>query len=276
MRNEFTHMYERMFLSNMIMTTYKLLSSGGNRIKTSKRGQVMYQYGGTIGPARTPKFRVQGDPTKEHMLVRPVVKSRPYQQGSIMMKKCHWLIQLVKKVEYLTIEYLKDQFSQLTVNPSETSCQLKESVYDHAMFSKNNIPSTLRICDTCFTQMILVGGFNKTEGSIPSHEDDDDYVTALISLGHTETLVGGDTFYFEVNSDGKKCVKQTVKYQHGNIQIGVYDEVKHGAFHWKNGYRGVINLSVQKKVLDHFYKHGNRYYVQYIEAGYPSGAFMAE
>ena len=87
MRNEFTHMYERMFLSNKIMTTYKLLSSGGNRIKTSKRGQVMYQYGGTIGPARTPKFRVQGDPTKEHMLVRPVVKSRPYQQGSIMMKK---------------------------------------------------------------------------------------------------------------------------------------------------------------------------------------------
>ena len=75
MRNEFTHMYERMFSSNKIMTTYKLLSSGGNIIKTSKRGQVMYQYRGTIGPARTPKFRVQGYTAKEHMLVRPVVKS---------------------------------------------------------------------------------------------------------------------------------------------------------------------------------------------------------
>ena len=54
MHNKFTHSYESMFSSDNIMTTYKLLSSGGNRIKTSKRGQVMYQYGGTIGPARIP------------------------------------------------------------------------------------------------------------------------------------------------------------------------------------------------------------------------------
>jgi hypothetical protein len=219
---------------------------------------------------------VKGDPTKEHMLVRPVVKSRPYQQGSIMMKKCRWLIQLVKKVEYLTFEYLKEQRSQLTVNQHKNSTQLTEFVYDHAIFSKKHILSSLRICDTFFTQMILVGSFNKTDGYIPSHKDNDDYVTALISLGHTATLVGGDTFYFEVTSGGKKRVKQTVTYQHGNIQIGFFDEVKHGAFHWKNGYCGVINLSIQKKVLDHFYKYGNWYYVQYIEAGYPSGAFMAE
>ena len=55
-----------------------------------------------------------------------------------------------------------------------------------------------------------------------------------------------------------------------------FDEVKHSVFHWKNGYRGVINLSIQKKVLDYFYKYGNRYYVHYIEAGYPSGTFVAE
>ena len=55
-----------------------------------------------------------------------------------------------------------------------------------------------------------------------------------------------------------------------------FRDVTHGAFHWKHGYRGVINLSVKKQVLDHFYKYGNKYYVQYIEAGYPSGSFVAE
>ena len=67
--------------------------------------------------------------------------------------------------------------------------------------------------------MILVGSFNKTEGYIPSHEDDDDYVTALISLGKAQTLVGGETFYFEVNLAGKKCIKQTVTYQHENVHV---------------------------------------------------------
>ena len=83
------------------------------------------------------------------------------------------------------------------------STQLNESFYNHTISSKSNIPSTLRICDTFFTQMILVGSFNKTELCVPQHEDDDDYVTALISLGNTETLVCGETFYFEVNSAGK-------------------------------------------------------------------------
>ena len=79
-----------MFSPDNIMSTYKLLSSGGTRMKTSKRVQVMYQYGGTVGPARCPKFRVDGNSEKEHMLVRPVVNSRPYQKGSIMMRK--WTI----------------------------------------------------------------------------------------------------------------------------------------------------------------------------------------
>ena len=60
---------------------------------------------------------------------------------------------------------------------------------------------------------------------MPPHEDDNDYVTALISLGKTETLEVGDTFYFEVNSAGKNCIKHTVTYQHGNLQICVFHDV---------------------------------------------------
>ena len=198
------------------------------------------------------------------MLVRPVVNSRPYQKGSIMMRKCDWLIQLCKRVESLTLKYLEDTRSQLTVTSKNNSTQSTVSAFEHIGFSKNFVPPSLRICDTFFTQMILVGSFSKTEGSIPSHEDVDDYVTALISLGETESLVGGDTFYSESTSTGKLRIKQTVPYRHGNVQIGVFNDVTHGAFHWKHGYRGVINLSVKKQVLDHFYKYGNKYYVHSV------------
>ena len=84
----------------------------------------MYQYGGTFGPAKNPKFRVNINPEEEHMLVCPVVKKFSYQQGIIMMNKCHWLIQLFKKVEYLAFKYLKDQCSQLTVSQKSNSTQL--------------------------------------------------------------------------------------------------------------------------------------------------------
>ena len=258
------------------MPTYKLLSSGGTRMKTSKRVQVMYQYGGTVGAARCPKFRVDGNSEKEYMLVRPVVNSRPYQQGSIMMRKCDWLIQLCKRVESLTLKYLEDNCSQLTVTSKSNSTQSTVLACEHACFSKKCITPSLRICDTFFTQMILVGSFNKTEGCIPSHKDVDDYVTALISLGETDTLVGGDTFYSELTSSGNFRIKETVPYRHSNVQIGIFHDVTHGALDWKHGYRGVLNLSLKKQVLDHFYKYGNKYYVQYIKAGYPSGAFVAE
>ena len=50
----------------------------------------------------------------------------------------------------------------------------------------------------------------------------------------------------------------------------------HGATPLKNGLRGVVNFSLQKKILRHFLTHGNKYYQQYIEAGYPSGDFTSK
>ena len=126
-----------------------------------------------------------------------------------------------------------------------------------------------------FTQMILVGSFEVSSGYIPPHIDDDDYVTALVSLGNESTLSGGDTFYAEINQNGILLVKKRVPYRHGNIQIGQFDKVLHGSFCWRNGERGVINFSLQKKILHHFYEHGIKYYSQYIESEYPSGTFEA-
>ena len=82
-------------------------------------------------------------------------------------------------------------------------------------------------------------------------------------------------FLDEQLSDGKLTIKQRVPYQHGKIQIGQYGNVKHGACCWQNGQRGVMNCSLQKKLLNHFYQHDSRFYKQYVEAGYPSGDFQA-
>ena len=70
-------------------------------------------------------------------------------------------------------------------------------------------------------------------------------------------------------------IRRRISFCHGNVQIGIYDDVLHGAFPWTSGLRGVINFSLQKKILRHFYTHGNKYYQQYVDAGYPSGDFVA-
>ena len=204
----------------------------------------MYQYGGTIGPSKYPTFKVDPNSYKKQMLPRPVVKSRPFQLGHMIMTNCTWLYHLCQHVEELTINYLLTNKTQSTV-----------SVLDHIKFSKEHVHPSLRICNTFFTQMIIVGCFKSTEGSIPPYEDNDDHVTALVSLGKTNNLVGGDTFYGEKQPDGVLTITQRIPFRHGNIQIGLYNNVTHGAFQWSNGERGVINFSLQKKILDHFYQH---------------------
>ena len=39
--------------------------------------------------------------------------------------------------------------------------------------------------------------------------------------------------------------------------------------------RGVINFSMQKKLLNHFYMYGTKPYHSYVTAGYPSGDVLA-
>ena len=123
--------------------------------------------------------------------------------------------------------------------------------------------------------MILVGCTNQNEGIIPFHFDDDDYITALLSIGDTD-VNGGDTFYIGNKADDCLSIFKKVSYCRGNLQIGSYDKIMHGTSSWSGGFRGVINFSLQKKILNHFVDHGSKYYDQYINAGYPSGDFLAK
>ena len=45
--------------------------------------------------------------------------------------------------------------------------------------------------------MIMVGSFNSKEGNIPIHVDDDDFVTALLSIAGSSQISGESTLYIE-------------------------------------------------------------------------------
>ena len=60
----------------------------------------------------------------------------------------------------------------------------------------------MHICNTFFTQMIMVGSPNENQGQIPAHLDHDDYITALVSIGDND-MYGGSTCYYEGQSLNK-------------------------------------------------------------------------
>ena len=120
--------------------------------------------------------------------------------------------------------------------------------------------------------MILVGSCNDTFGDIPIHLDPEDHITALLSIGN-DTVKGGGTLYYQKEKEDNFILKFEIPFICGNVQIGKYDRVVHGSQTWNGGLRGVINFSLQKRILSHFVKYGSTYYQQYINADYPSGDF---
>ena len=144
----------------------------------------MFQYGATIGPAQYPKF-VNPMTYRDSMLPRPVVKSRPNNCGYLLLRNFQWIKKLSMIVEKATFDHLNE-------DKTENSLSLLQCIE----FSIKNIPSCLRIYDTFFTQMILIGDPNTDHGEIPIHTDNDDYITALVSIG-TNNIRSGHTNYYE-------------------------------------------------------------------------------
>ena len=100
--------------------------------------------------------------------------------------------------------------------------------------------------------MIIVGCFKNKGDFIPLHLDNDDHVTSLLSLGQDVEESGDRTYFVEKHppkkSSGIKSslltIVKRVNYNHGYLQTGCYNQVLHGANHWINGQRGVINFSM--------------------------------
>ena len=66
---------------------------------------------------------------------------------------------------------------------------MSANVLGHIDFCKKNIPSSLQICDTFFTQMIMVGSFNCKEGT--GFRIEDHHAAALIGADHQKRAIVG-------------------------------------------------------------------------------------
>ena len=236
---------------------------GGNYCKTAIRVLEMYQYGGTIGYSRCPLYKLKGC-MKNRMLPRPVVKSRPsHGLGHYIMENTQWFIDLVHDIEGLVVKHL------LSIGTKETKRILK-----WCKFSKDKVPRCLRICDTFFNQFVLVGS-QKSDGMMPPHLDNDDYINAILSIGDDRIQGGCTQYYNGVSKIDRGVPTVNIPFKHGRVQIGQFDSIYHGIEKWNDGRRCTFNFSIKKKLTRHFYLHDNQYYQQYVDAKYPSKMFTA-
>ena len=261
--------YEQVLSKEYYKKSIIILCKGGTRMKTKKRMMTMYQFGGTIGAARYPLFLIEISDEKEpnkkfSMLPRPVVKSRPGECGHTILKYSKWLNYLVRDIASYVFQYLYELNNELSKKCLHI---IKEC--------KKIIPKSLRICDSFFTQMIILRIDEKEkEHNIPIHIDTDDYVNAILTLGDISEKDGNTVYYNGTHkkSVGRECL--SIPFLHGRLQIGFFDKIYHGVKPW-TGDRVTISFSLQKKIFNHFVTYGSKYYDQYVDKGYPSKHFIA-
>ena len=68
-------------------------------------------------------------------------------------------------------------------------------------------------------------------------------------------------------------MRQQIQCEHGHIIIGRFDKIVHSAEPWEENC-GFMNFNPKKKVLEHFLKHGTKYYCQFENNNSPSGSFF--
>lgn len=113
--------------------------------------------------------------------------------------------------------------------------------------------------------MVLIGDGSKNK-NINYHKDHKDLISCIITFG--EVTEGGSTDYYDNNG----VLVCGMKFKHGRIQIGQYDEVNHMCPQWK-GVRTTINFNIKKSVLEHFKSFGTYYFDQWVRAGYQARYF---
>ena len=168
----------------------------GNYFQTNKRIYGMYCFGSTAMATKFPIYVHEG---KKIVLPRPYANSKPGKCGHQILNDSSWFTTLIKDVEKKVFQCLACLFPN------------KDDGYDILMLlynSKEIIPSCCRLCDTIFSQMIIIGNnINENDGyGIPLHKDEKDIISVLLHFG--EVCSGGPTDYYDGLTVKSKGVKQ--------------------------------------------------------------------
>ena len=219
----------------------------------------MYMYGSTCTASQFPQFYKDG---KHHTLPRPYESSKPGQSGHRLMHT-PWFIELVSTIEDAVRFFLEELQPQ-----SSTSTKILEELSD----VQRLVPKELRISNSIFTHLTVLGDLSDGSGMQP-HLDDNDVITAIFQVGFP--TAGGSTNYYNGLSVGKTGDKvKEIVFKHGRLQIGQYKQVIHGVDSWK-GQRGCLIFNTKQTILNHFRNESNYFYKQYATNGFPSGPFLA-
>ena len=133
--------------------------------------------------------------------------------------------------------------------------------------AKEILPSTCRIGEICFTSMDVIGGKiyrNHPKNLNHLHKDTKYLVSVIIKLG--KDISRGDTaFYDGVKPSDFGSRAHKLKNLHGRMIFGPFTKVFHEVTLW-SGYKAVISCILKKQIFLHFYRHGDRFYNQYLNS----------
>ena len=215
-------------------------------IEESQRRDQMSLYGSTIMASNqkylfeNPKKKNNNGKTTRSPLPRLNFATRLGGTGAWLLK-IEWFIDFVHKMEELVMKH----------NP-----QLNSTLEE----AKQIIPQELRLCDTCFTGLAIVGKL--TSGKNLPHKDTRDVTSIIISFGNKDVL-GGNTLYFNEKND----IVASTKFKHGRFQTGDFHDVQHSGDDW-TGRRGIFSFYLNKGIFNHFKEHGDAPYVMHRETMY--------
>ena len=233
--------------------TYESLVKSAYEYKS--KSAPMYLFGSTI-MATGAKYQFIKPDGENGMLPRMNTASRPGTDGATMMQQT-WLIEMAQNAERLAREYAARHDTGLI------------AVLDEA---KRIIPVELRIADTCFTALALVGDLKP--GDNHPHVDDHDIISLFTTVGDSD-VTGGRTLYygggsaFDKKDPAGTCGKVIAEtpFKHGQYQVGPFESVVHGGETW-TGHRGVLSFYLNKGILMHFRTYGTTHYDEARERMY--------
>ena len=274
----YSHDYKHKFISfrkmNYIKTIHSLIcniSCSNNK----KRNIENYVLGSTCFGGPSPRYWHE-EKEKHSMIPRPYKDYKPESLVLCVLKQDRYN-DLINLCAYETKNYLYRSlifYSKFDVpNASYLITQIKETlcIID---FIENHVPLALRIGNSFFTQMVVIGNttIRKHDG-IPKHLDKD-MITCIINFGVVDKGGGSTAFYNGSNSENKfgKMVYE-VPFEHGRIQIGFFCDIIHEVKPW-NGNRMTFNLNFKLDVVEHFMDVGSLFYNEYKHHNFPSKDFV--
>ena len=279
-----SHLYQyELSQENYIKHISLLIETSAAVIWNKKRNNYNYLIGSTDFAGNTVAkftnpFKIASDTCSgESMLPRLYgAWLNAYIKSNLCFMQNPWFKYFTEDLSTITITHLLIAIENAQSENNSFLYDYFMKIYIKILFVRDKLPKSLKIYDSIFTQVSIVGTFPipDSKGEIPLHKDEKDIISCVVTLGNVSR--GGSTLYYngiDLKSPGEPILD--IPFNHGRIQIGCYSQILHEVSKWQ-GNRVTINFNIKEPIVEHFEKFGNYFYKQYEEKGYPTELYVAE